>query len=97
MAKKKSASKVKVELDAKTALRFEQLLRNGLVLSYAVNKSENKKLRLKDDRSVEFAPATIARITEHLRDGLLASGDISEKDKRQLDKLTKKVRQSRAK
>jgi len=97
MATKKRQSTAKVELDAKTALRFESLLRDALVDSSVADKKENKKIPTMAAASVKLDPATIARFTEHLRNGLLASGAISEADKREVDNMTKKVKTRRAK
>jgi hypothetical protein len=90
--RKKSAAKVTVQFDAKTALRFEQLLRNGLVESSAVDREDNLKLRLTESSPVEIDPVAAARISEELREVLFNSGIISAADKNTLDSLTKGVK-----
>ena len=83
--------KAKVKLDPETARRFEQLLREGLIESTAVDREENIDLTAAAGREVEIDAATVARMTEALRAGLLNSGGISENEKQALDALTNRV------
>lgn len=92
MSTKKAGRAVRVPLDAKTALKFESLLRNGLVSSNVVYFADNKKLKAKGSGKIQLRPAEAARMSEELRTRLAAAGTISKADKEALDKLTKKVK-----
>jgi hypothetical protein len=92
--KKKAA---KVQLDAATVLRFESALRNGLVSSGAVMMTENKKTKLVSRGKVKMDPATAARLSEALRRGLVASQSVMMTDNQQLNRMTGKVKGTKAK
>lgn len=83
--------KAAVKLDAEIARRFESLLREGLVESTVVDRLLNFEPKGGASEEVEIDAATVARMTEALRAGLLNAGGISADEAQALDALTNRV------
>lgn len=82
-----------VQLDSKTLMAFESHLRNSLVDSQFFLAADNKDLQSAGDANTTAVDAPkAARLSEQIRDHLVASKAISQEDHDALTKLTSQVK-----
>lgn len=84
-----SERKITVTLDAETALALDELLRNGLVASGALDPKDN--LSVRPTVSLSIDEATAAKFSELLRNGLLASSSAHNSNNANIARAMKKI------
>lgn len=82
----------KVTLSADATALIEQALRQALVNAGSTNVVANLSTADAPTVGVSLDPATVARFTEHLREGLVKSESTNVAEAKEADAATKKIR-----